>query len=82
MKDDLTAKNAWQYLIIYNLNIYIGIVGHFWTIQSILCMSKNITNSINQRSNTKKQSPINKKFCTKNEYVNEIQKVPEQNFGA
>ena len=40
------------------MNIYIGIVGHFWTIQSILCMSKNLTISINQRSNTKKQSPI------------------------
>ena len=51
----------------------------FW---SILCMSKNLTNSINQRSNTKKQSPINTKSCTENEYVNEIQKVPEQNFGA
>ena len=61
--------------------MYIGIVSHFWTIQSILFLSKNLTNSINQRSNTKK-SPINTKSCTENEYVNEIQKVPEQNFGA
>ena len=30
----------------------------------------------------KKQSPINTKSCTENEYVNEVQKVPEQNFGA
>ena len=36
-----------------------GIVGHFWTIQPILCMSKFFTNSINQRSNTEKLSPIN-----------------------
>ena len=41
------------------MDICIGIVGHFWTIQPILCMSKNFTNSINQRSNTEKQSPIN-----------------------
>ena len=60
--------------------MYIGNVGHFWTIQSILCMSKNLTNSVNQRSNTKKQSAINTKSCTEDEYVNEIQKVPEQNF--
>ena len=62
--------------------MYIGIVGHFWTIQSILCMSKKFTNSINQRSNTKKQSPSNTKSCTENEYVNEIQKVPDYFFGA
>ena len=49
-----------------NLDIYIGIVGHFWTIQSILCLSKNLTNSINQRSNTKKQIPTNTKSCTMN----------------
>ena len=60
----------------------IGIVGHFWTIQPILCMSKIFTNSINQRSNTEKQSPIKIKFSTENEYVNGIQKVPQQNFGA
>ena len=30
----------------------------------------------------KKQSPINIKSSTENEYVNKIQKVPEQNFGA
>ena len=30
----------------------------------------------------KKQSPINTKSCTENQYVNEIQKVPGQNFGA
>jgi hypothetical protein len=45
-------------------------------------MSKNLTNSINHRSNTKKQSPINTKSCTENKYVNEVQKVPEQQFGA
>ena len=45
-------------------------------------MSKNLTNSINQRSSTKIQNPIKTKTCTENEYVNEVQKVPEQNFGA
>ena len=45
-------------------------------------MSKNFTNSINQRSNTEKQSLIKIKFSTENEYVNGIQKVPQQNFGA
>ena len=64
------------------MDICIGIVGHFWTIQPILCMSKIFTNSINQRSNTEKQSPIKIKFSTENEYVNGIQKVPQQNFGA
>ena len=56
--------------------MYIGIVGHFWTIQSVLCMSNFFTNSMNQKSNTKKQSPINIKSCTENECVNGIQKVP------
>ena len=28
------------------------------------------------------QSPIKTKTCTENEYDNEIQKGPEQNFGA
>ena len=64
------------------MDIFIGIVDHFWTIQSILCMSKNLTNSINQRSSKKIQNPIKTKTCTENEYVNEVQKVPEQNFGA
>ena len=64
------------------MDICIGIVGHFWTIQPILCMTKKFTNSINQRSNTEKQSPIKIKFSTENEYVNGIQKVPQQNFGA
>ena len=45
-------------------------------------MSKNFTNSINQRSNTEKQSLIKIKFSTENEYVNGIQKVPQQNFGS
>ena len=62
--------------------MYIGIVGHFWTIQSILCMSNFFTNSINQRSNTEKQSPIKIKSSTENKCVNGIQKVPQQNFGA
>jgi hypothetical protein len=70
-----TVYRIWTY-------IPIGIVGHFWTIQSILCMSKKFTNSINQKSNTKKQSTINIESCTENEYVNGIQKVPQQNFGA
>ena len=45
------------------MDIYIGIVGHFWTIQSILCISKKFTNSVNQRSNTKKQITIKMKSC-------------------
>jgi hypothetical protein len=45
-------------------------------------MSKKFTNSINQRNNTKMQSPIKVKSSTENEYVNGIQKVPQQNFGA
>ena len=28
------------------------------------------------------QNPIKTKTCSENEYFNEIQKVPEQNFGA
>ena len=47
------------------MDICIGIVGHFWTIQPILCMSKNFTNSINQRDNTEEQSPIKIKSSTK-----------------
>jgi hypothetical protein len=47
-----------------------------------LCKTKILTNSINQRSNTIKQKPINTKSYTENEYVNEVQKVPEQQFGA
>ena len=43
-------------------------------------MSKKFTNSINQRSNTEKQSPIKIKSTAEN--VNGIQKVPQQNFGA
>ena len=39
LKDDVTAKNAWQHLIIKNLDIFFAIVGHFGTIQAILCMS-------------------------------------------
>ena len=57
-------------------------VGHFWTIQSVLCKTKILTNSINQRHNTKKQKPINTKSCTENQYLNEIQKIPKQNFCA
>ena len=64
-----------------NLDICIGIAGHFWTIEPILCMSI-FTNSINQRSNTEKQSPFKIKSSTENEYVNGIKKVPQQNFGA
>ena len=45
-------------------------------------MSKNFTNSINQGSNTEKQSPIKIKSSTENEYVNGNQKVPQQNFEA
>ena len=45
-------------------------------------MSKNLTNSINQSNSTKIQNPIKTKTCTENEYVNGVQKVPEQNFGA
>ena len=45
------------------MDIYIGIVGHFWTIHSILCISKKFTNSVNQRSNTKKQITIKMKSC-------------------
>ena len=45
-------------------------------------MSKMFTNSINQRSNTEKQSPIKIKSSTENEYVNGIQKIPQQHFGA
>ena len=46
-------------------------------------MSKNLTNSINHRRNTKSKVPLTQSpVCTVNEYVNEIQKVPEQNFGA
>jgi hypothetical protein len=45
-------------------------------------MSKKFTNSINQRSNTEKQSPIKIKFSTENKYVNGIRKVPQQSFGA
>ena len=40
------------------------------------------TNSINQRINTEKQSPIKIKYSSENEYVNGIQKVLQQNFGA
>ena len=47
-----------------------------------VCMWKNFTNLVNQRSNTKKQRPTKTKLCNEKEYVNEIQKVPEQNFGA
>ena len=54
--------------------MYIGIVGHFWAIQSVLCMSFFFTNSMNQKSNAKKQSPINIKSCTENECVNEFKK--------
>ena len=32
--------------------------------------------------NTKKQRPTKTKSCNEKEYVNEIKKVPEQNFGA
>ena len=66
----MTPQNAWQHLIIQNLDTYIGIVDHFWTIQSILCISKKLTNSVNQRSNTKKQITIKMKSC--NEIDNEI----------
>jgi hypothetical protein len=45
-------------------------------------MSNFFTNSINQRSNTEKQSPIKIKSSTENKCVNGIQKVPQQNFGA
>jgi hypothetical protein len=45
-------------------------------------MSNIFTNSINQRSNTEKQSLIKIKSSTENKYVNGIQKVPQQNFGA
>ena len=45
-------------------------------------MSKLFTNSINQGSNTEKQSPINIKSSTENEYANGIQKVQQQNVGA
>ena len=45
-------------------------------------MSKNLTNSINQRSSKKIQNPMKTKTRTENECVNEVQKIPEQNFGA
>jgi hypothetical protein len=32
--------------------------------------------------NTEKQSPIKIKSSTENEYVNGIQKIPQQHFGA
>ena len=52
----------------------IVIVGHFWKIQSILCMSNFFTNSIIQRSNTKKQSPINIKSLLKTNVSMELKK--------
>ena len=54
--------------------MYIVIVGHFWKIQSILCMSNFFTNSIIQRSNTKKQSPINIKSLLKMNVSMELKK--------
>ncbi len=80
LKYDVIAKNAKQHLVLQNLDICIGIVDHFWTIQPILCMSKFFTNSINQRSNTEKQSPTKIKSSSENEYINGIQKVPQQNL--
>ena len=55
---------------------------NFWTIEPILCLSKNFKNSINQRSDTEKQSPIEIKSSAENEYVNGLQKGLQQNFGA
>ena len=54
--------------------MYIVIVGHFWKIQPILCMSNFFTNSIIQRSNTKKQSPINIKSLLKMNVSMELKK--------
>ena len=62
--------------------IEFGIVGHFWTIQPILCMSKIFTNFNKSEEQYRKLSPIKIKFSTENEYVNGIQKFPQQNFSA
>jgi hypothetical protein len=45
-------------------------------------MSKNFTNSINQRNNTEEQNPIKIKSSANINMSMVLQKVPQQNFGA
>ena len=65
--------SIWLYRIWANVLELLAIFGQlspFYVCQNFF------TNSINQWSNTEKQSPIKIKFSTENKYVNGIQKVP------